>query len=146
MTSADDLTAFLLARLDADREGALQAAAANPGSPATRWSSEQIDRRSPDSGIWRKCWAIVPKRVEGVVLAEVPVDILPRVVKHIEAHDPARVLAEVDAKRRIVEAAEARLRAYVGTGAQVAFEWLTLRLLALPYVDHPDYRAEWHSQ
>ncbi|MGW4695167.1 DUF6221 family protein [Kitasatospora cineracea] len=89
---------------------------------------------------------------------------------------PARVLAEVDAKRRIVAASNAEcpptcraehtfsgscsLR-WMGplneqdgerwltddTGARyepppVVTEW-TLRLLALPYAAHPDYRPEW---
>ena len=43
---------------------------------------------------------------------------------------PARVLAECEAKRRIVELISS-------PGMQV------FRLLALPYADHPDYREEW---
>ena len=62
---------------------------------------------------------------------------------HIARHDPARVLREVEAKRRIVDVAGRRLDRYIGTGAQVAFEWLTLRLLALPYDDRDGYREEW---
>jgi hypothetical protein len=42
---------------------------------------------------------------------------------------PARVLAECEAKRRIVE--------------QVNGMEYVLRLLALPYADHEDYRPEW---
>lgn len=50
---------------------------------------------------------------------------------------PARVLAECEAKRRIVEVAE-RFGTWEGGMADV-----TLRYLALPYADHPDYRDEW---
>jgi hypothetical protein len=65
--------------------------------------------------------------------------------------DPARVLAEVDAKRRILEqhhrSGQTCPRCSLGTeDGQVVFErdpCGTLRLLALPYAGHPDYRAEW---
>lgn len=72
---------------------------------------------------------------------------------HIARHDPARVLADVDAKRRIIgqmadEAAEGeywleywREGSRPGNNVEVAI-W-TLLTLALPYVDHPDYREEW---
>ena len=54
---------------------------------------------------------------------------------HIARHDPARVLAECEAKRRIVEEAD-------GADAQW-WEHRYLLALALPYADHPDYRDEW---
>lgn len=48
---------------------------------------------------------------------------------------PARMLAEVEAKRRILDEA-IRLMRYDG-------EFEFLEMLALPYCDHPDYRPEW---
>lgn len=71
------------------------------------------------------------------------------VATHIARHDPARVLAECEAKRRIVE--EHRLDQY---GDRIACSpcgfWPsadggcpTLRLLALPYASHPDYDEAW---
>lgn len=61
---------------------------------------------------------------------------------------PARVLADCEAKRRIVAAfqlrdEQGRLRGgevfgYHATGLAVA-----IRCLAEAYADHPDYRAEW---
>ncbi len=54
---------------------------------------------------------------------------------HFARHDPARVLAEVEAKRRILEWAPIDL----GEGHSTHI----FRLLALPYADHPDYREEW---
>lgn len=63
---------------------------------------------------------------------------------HIARHDPARVLREVEAKREVVRLAE-RAHDYHGTfmnGFAAALEG-ALRLFALPYADHPDYRQEW---
>jgi hypothetical protein len=69
--------------------------------------------------------------------------------EHIAEHDPARVLAEVDAKRCILAAHPARLPGWCST-CDVPGDTqgnvhgcLTLRLLALPFADHPDYREEW---
>ena len=81
----------------------------------------------------------------------------PRSTEHVVRHDPARVLAECSAKRRIVLACrDARPEtAFVGTHppgmadfpatahGQHQLAALTLALLALPYADHPHYRAEW---
>lgn len=69
--------------------------------------------------------------------------------------NPGRVLAECDAKRRIVEhharVADpegddlADLCAVCDANGPEAQGWPcdTLRLLALPYADHPEYREEW---
>lgn len=73
---------------------------------------------------------------------------------HIARHDPARVLAEVDAKRKIldeivpdvdelVELAEDRKARPEGDDAPDPEHTRLLRLLALPYADHLDYRDEW---
>jgi len=71
--------------------------------------------------------------------------------------DPRRVLAECEAKRRIVEVhaeihengieeslACAACSPDDGAGGRV-WDWPcdTVRLLSLPYADHPDYREEW---
>jgi len=50
--------------------------------------------------------------------------------------DPARVLAECEAKRNLIGLATDRLfdRTYSSE---------ILGILALPYADHPDYRDEW---
>jgi hypothetical protein len=62
---------------------------------------------------------------------------------HIARHDPARVLAEVEAKRRIVEMGASYVPELEhGDNGEWALD-ATLRLLALPYADHPDYRQEW---
>jgi hypothetical protein len=60
---------------------------------------------------------------------------------HIARHDPARVLAECEAKRRIVE----ELRSITMGKWKAGEPWADrmLGILALPYADHPDYREEW---
>ena len=66
---------------------------------------------------------------------------------HIARHDPARVLAEVAAKRRIVGMLSSIVPAKetnpIKSEDAVALADWTLRLLALPYADHNDYRQEW---
>ncbi|MEU9640922.1 DUF6221 family protein [Streptomyces sp. NPDC048188] len=89
-------------------------------------------------------------------------------MRHIAEHDPARVLREVDARRRILDrfatavedrvALRARMREVTDTdpdefgrlhreesGLIEAAEHLVpvVRLLALPYADRPGYRDEW---
>jgi len=72
--------------------------------------------------------------------------------EHIARHDPARVLAECEAKRRIVELRYSwNLQAERNPEppfssifqTQVNTADAILRALALPYADHPDYRDEW---
>lgn len=62
------------------------------------------------------------------------------VAKHIAEHDPARVLAEVDAKRRILDLYE---QAEYGDFARLTALDDVIRLLALPYAERPGYRPEW---
>jgi hypothetical protein len=77
--------------------------------------------------------------------------------QHIARWDPARVLAECDAKRRIIELFRETTEGEDGISDDADFlrqmdeiatgRWEALRsvirLLALPYADHPDYREEW---
>jgi hypothetical protein len=81
----------------------------------------------------------------------------PQTAEHVAHHDPARVLAECGAKRRLVLACRdsspdlhflgARPRGLADftltPGDQHQLAALTLALLALPYADHHDYRPEW---
>jgi hypothetical protein len=61
---------------------------------------------------------------------------------HIATWCPVRVLAEVDAKRRIVEGlAEADPHSGYITGTFAAED--VLCLLALPHAEHPDYDPAW---
>jgi hypothetical protein len=65
-----------------------------------------------------------------------------------ESAPDARVLAEIDSKRRIVDLMAGMLAAAEGDSEVDHYGGLdaaegTLELLALPYADHPDYRDEW---
>jgi hypothetical protein len=78
-------------------------------------------------------------------------------VWHIARHDPARVLAECEAKRRIVAWCSERERIQVAPflsdpPREAEFvpgplkheaDGPVLRLLALPYADHESYQPEW---
>ena len=61
---------------------------------------------------------------------------------HIATWDPARVLAECEAKRRIIETARLMIDRYAG-GMLLDFARETIRIQALPYADRPGYREEW---
>jgi hypothetical protein len=60
---------------------------------------------------------------------------------HIARWDPARVLAEVDAKRQLLN--EAASWAKDDRPGESSCGDTTLSLLALPYADRPGYREEW---
>lgn len=70
-----------------------------------------------------------------------------RAEAHIVRHDPARVLADVAAKRSIVQAwvdADEMAGPYPGTDAGVEMGLLTaVHHLAAVYDQHPDWREKW---
>jgi hypothetical protein len=60
--------------------------------------------------------------------------------------DPSRMVAECEAKRRVVAQfvdAVANYEADAGPQGEVTRLTFVLRALALPYADHPDYQPEW---
>lgn len=69
--------------------------------------------------------------------------------EHIARHDPARVLAEVDAKRRVLDRYEnqaALAASHVGgilTKHLVEELRAVVQLLALPYASRPGYPEKW---
>ena len=81
----------------------------------------------------------------------------PHAAEHVARHDPARVLAECGAKRRLVLACRDSRPDLTFLGARPAgladftltpadqhqLAALALALLALPYAEHSDYRSEW---
>ena len=60
--------------------------------------------------------------------------------------DPAYVLADIEAKRRIIEEIEKTLLRLEWTGMYSVREEgrLLLKLLALPFKDHPDWQEDWN--
>jgi hypothetical protein len=121
------LDEFLLARIAEDKRIATDAASAGGGEG---WRADQVSTPGPAH---------------------------PHVAEHVARHDPARVLAECAAKRRLVMACRDSGfdRAFLGARPRGMADFLlsprdqhqlaalTLALLAAPYADHSDYRPEW---
>lgn len=135
----DDLVAFLTARLD-EREALARAAVEGDGR--WRYSEGGGDVMLVDGGY--------------VAVGPWGCDIGESYGRHIAANDPAYVLADIAAKRRIILVHQSLfspegppvhlgLRAQCRACSEAVETWpcSTLRLLSLPYVDHPDYREGW---
>ncbi|TDC53890.1 hypothetical protein E1281_17050 [Actinomadura sp. KC345] len=126
-----DLVEFLRARLARDE----QIARACSGVPWKTAPSGTINTEPRDPGDGAEAFVA---KAENEAYAE-----------HIARHGPARTLAEVAAKRRIIDDYEKQTW-ILGQGrpdprleaAQAARENV-LRCLALPYAAHPAYRDEW---
>lgn len=123
MVGMDDLVAWLRAQLDEDER---VAKAADSG----RWlpegkgiSFEFYADEFPDGEAW------------AYLVADTKAN-----QWHITNWAPARVLAEVEAKREILESA-AVLDDWDGGNPYMAAR--IIRALALPYADRDGYRAEW---
>lgn len=113
------LADFLLARIDEDEAPALALYGA-----AGAWHLEKAE----------------PAMAAGMLVTE---------HEHISIWNPDRVLAECEAKVRIVEqgleaedAGEQAVQTPTEYGRTIAYEDV-LRALALPYADHPEFRDEW---
>lgn len=113
----DSLAQFLFARLDED---------------------EQAARRAGDS--FRQIGETgILVATEGDQVEECATANWGGIAEHIVRHDPARVLAEVDAKRRLIGwVLRWPLRPHPPSSVDGVLE-----LLALPYASHLDYREEW---
>lgn len=126
-----DLVEFLRARLDEDE-------AVARGASSGEWRRDGVNSVEDSDGrlgIYGDGSAPMPSQVE-----------------HIVRHDPVRVLADAEAKRRIVDLWEAARREYDAmdkTAAQGLFAGrlsmaeAAIRALALPFANHPDYREQW---
>lgn len=127
----DDLVQFIRDRLDEDEQVARLA-------PGPSW--ERRDIRSDDGTfVFEEYVAVGDPDRSTVVLSDVDAEVLPFVLRHA----PARVLADIEAKRRLAnDMADVVGGDYIDDGEPVLAEWVLL-LLALPFADHPDYRKEW---
>ncbi|MGH3239199.1 MAG: DUF6221 family protein [Spirillospora sp.] len=101
-----------------------------------------VSLRSVNVYPWQSRPGLGPHHVLDVTLVKEGVAL------HMARHSPARVVAEVHVKRRLLEL-HSRMN---GTGVcQACGEHVreggctTLRLLATPYADHPAYRATWQA-
>ncbi|MEU5772759.1 DUF6221 family protein [Streptomyces venezuelae] len=130
-----------------------------------QWLGEQFDedeRIAKEAGARSLTWKLVTP-LDDAELGDAHW-LQPPELKHAERHDPARVLREIDAKRRVLarhcaapvppgnEWAEAypycAAHAYKEPGGTVVYpielkNCPELRDLATPYADRPGYREEW---
>lgn len=134
------LVEFLRARED-EREQ-LARDASGPARSDRWWAEPWFDGTASRSDLWA--------RVGGQLTGRGALENAH--AEHIARHDPARVLADVAAKRRIIELHTGghECSTYDHNGEIDNCTWCidswdcsTLRLLALPHADHPDYRSEW---
>lgn len=138
-----ELVEFLRARLDEDEE-----VAGIMPADSRAWSYHPDEQHPNYSGK-------IPEIFAEACNTQTPGFILFEAAPHIARHDPARVLRDVAAKRRILEAHDSDGAHECVDGPEFG-DWslrsphigwevncLTLRLLALPYDQHEDYRDEW---
>jgi hypothetical protein len=131
------LTDFLSARIAEDEAAAWAAA---EGRPLARWRDE--GRGQPGQSV---VWSGTGQAVVSHAYRDQG--------GHIARHDPARVLAECDTKRRIMRRQQ---QTWVSSREPDGFvtpddvpallaraDTPALRDLASVYADHPDYRDEW---
>ena len=126
-----DLAEFLIARIAEDEEAA--------------WGTAHWDHMPADTfdnhldnlagGYSDQPWVVYDEEGQPIAREVGCADAV-----HISRHDPARVLAECKAKRRIVEMADLAHERRLETDSAL---FLVLRYLALPYADHPDYDPAW---
>lgn len=138
------LTEFLLARI-ADDEAAAHNAAEGP------WDTWRIDGTQA-LGVYsvprlpgnRGVIAIADRRDYDAYEHRDSTEAMdPGDARHIARWNPARVLAECEAKRRIVAVCEPQLGSGGGHDEEAVLANSVLRALADPYADHPNYQQEW---
>ncbi|MFB7890336.1 DUF6221 family protein [Cellulosimicrobium cellulans] len=151
MTAADALVEFLAARLDEDQVIAQAAVypahdGYKPHPEMAAWKYDQDEEveyvQTPEmlAHPYPETYYVTCD-TEGLTPA-VTDDVGP----HIARHDPARVLADVEGKRRIVSRCDLILRGRAEgmfNEGQVTDARDNLRALALPYAGHPDYDRAW---
>lgn len=131
----DDLVAFLRARL-AEDEAAARAATPGP------WVAGTTSGLLVDDGVYGQ--GDGGSLEFACDVREASWDWKQGNVAHIARHDPARVLAEVEAVRELlrVAVAAADFAPTFTTGFAARLEGV-LRRFAVAYAAHPDYRIEW---
>lgn len=153
---------FLMAMLDEDEQ---VAQAAMPGP--WRWRTDEGalggEPNPPGSPQWGHCGPdLISVNGEDVITSTGydadNVIVLRADAEHVARHDPARVLAEVAAKRRQIDLTfryeatidgewgcrhDAEEIARGGCPATPVDGIAMLRLLAVVYADHPGYRSDW---
>jgi hypothetical protein len=132
----DGLVEWLRAQLDEDERLAREALHADAVQPGT-WTTEHHNSEHHNEP--NRCHIAEDRSGHyWTVASEV---FIPN-AEHIANFDPARVLAEVESKRLILELCEQSIIGFVDSGErELGVD--TLRLLALPYQDRPGYLEQW---
>lgn len=142
----DELVRWLTACLDEDAARATAAADGGSGEwfMGRKWNVYRAEDETPDE--------------DGETNELVAYGNVKDQSEHIAEHDPARVLREIDSKRRLIKLIflyEAKIdgewgcchdadQIEAGLCEEIQPDDVeALRLLALPYSDRPGYRAEW---
>lgn len=121
----DGLVQWLRAQLDTDAARATAAA-------------------EEDGSDWQYDGHAVITRREGDMVAVGSQDLMDRERgEHIAAHDPARVLREIDAKRWFVEMLANSLKSNPTTGIPRGVAWSMLTRMAEVYRDRPGWQSYW---
>jgi hypothetical protein len=141
-----NIVGFVQARLDEDAARLEQLRLLQPGPDAIMWvegddnSENSIGVEIPGQKRYRRWWLGSDTTDWGWVMHPTAVELFSRVAVE-------RALCDVDVKRRLLAK-----HAPVIDGTQSSWTWFegsesaseeVVRLLALPYADHPDYREEW---
>jgi hypothetical protein len=140
-----DIDEFLRARYAEDRQVALDAAGDSP-----TWTAESSHHRITGEDTGAEVHPVVEREGNGDGGCETVH------ARHIARHDPASVLADIDAKLRILDehgdindgdcstCVTGRWGYPVlGGSTPQLLPCRTLRLLALPFASHQDYLEEW---
>lgn len=137
-TVTDDLVAFLRARLD-ERKNLILNGWDSDGKAliASMWTGGEPGYTTVAAGSGDDDdWHADGREVES-----------PRHVMVL--FDPARELRRIEADRLLVDECARLLRPDAGISDPAEIDpgsWATLRVLALPDDDHPDYRPEWRLE
>ena len=138
------LTAFLLARIAEDEAVARSATQGSPSGDGYGPWRESFDGDRPAVSVFGYPGDRVIVRFDEYTDQD-----------HVIRWQPERVLAECEAKRRIVDDRTYATEELRPTDTPGRFDRVQVRvpyaiddeellgLLALPYADHPDYRQEW---
>lgn len=159
-----DIAAFIRARLAEDED--IAQSAIDPKRPGTHWHWETYAGRKllqtggeaddlDTQAISLRTVEEYPTRYVGPLPAFIISQVEARVpggLWHIARHDPARALADVASKRAILEYWSRAFQNPQDAGTFPGSDWdlvrgaaqWTLRHLAAPYAEHPDYQQEWN--
>ncbi|MGW9401456.1 DUF6221 family protein [Streptomyces sp. NPDC055642] len=135
----DDLVRWLSAQLDEDERTARATAWSASTQTDNPWNAQPPRHEGEGWTVWAKVGRFLMFR-----------DLEEADARHIAEHDPARVLREIDAKRRVLDWYKQRAAVDSRGEDPDDYENVTgstletvVQMLALPYADRPGYREEW---